>query len=178
MHYREALKVQPGLPGLHFQLGEALNESASESAKEQAEIEFKAAISENPLDAESECRLGEFAYGRSDLQNALAHYSRAVELNPNSADANFGMAKVLIEMGQIQKAEPSLTKAARLEPFDARIHYRLGSLYREMGRTADADREFASFRSVKAMKEQLAKTYEEMRLRFAKAERPDPTVPK
>jgi tetratricopeptide (TPR) repeat protein len=173
------LKVDPELPGLHFELGEILSNSSTPAADQEAiEKEYKAALAANPFDEKSECRLGEIAFRRSDLKDASAHYSRALEMQPNDADANLGLAKVLISMNQPEKAQPLLERAARLEPFNAVTHYRLSLVYRGLGRSADASRELAEFQRLKEMKERLKQTYREMRLQPGKQERMDADVPK
>ena len=94
-HYREAVKMDPQLPGLRFELAEALNLSASASDQEQVEKEYQAALADNPFDEKAECRLGEIALRASDLESALAHYKRALELQPNDAEASLGVGKTL-----------------------------------------------------------------------------------
>jgi Tfp pilus assembly protein PilF len=172
-HYREALKIDPRLPGAHFELAEILSAG---SDPDGAQKEYQAALAVDPSDEKSECRLGEFALRASDLKAATVHFSRALELQPRDADAASGMAKTLIALNQPEKAEPLLERAAKLEPFDAPIHYHLAMVYRSLGRTADSRRELAEFQKVKDMKEKLRQTYRAMRLQ-PKPERPDPTVP-
>lgn len=177
--YREALKVDPALPGLHFELGEILSNSSTPAADQgEIEREYKAALAANPFDEKSECRLGEIASRRSDLKDASSHYSRALELQPNDADANLGLAKVLISMNQPEKTQPLLERAARLEPFNAVTHYRLSLVYRGLGRSADASRELTEFQRLKEMKERLKQIYQEMRLQTGKRELIDADVPK
>src|SRR6266852_5034934 len=176
-NYREALKLDPRLPGLHFDLAEALNSSPSTSDQAEVEREYKAALADNPFDGKAECRLGEIALRASDLKNALTHYSRAVELQPNDAEANLGVAKTLTSMRRPQEAEPYLKRAAQLEPFNAATHYRLSLVYRELGRTADAQRELSEYQKYKEMKERLKQVYEEMRLQPVKQERPETGLP-
>lgn len=176
-NYREALKLDPRLPGLHFDLAEALNSSPSTSDQAEVEREYKAALADNPFDGKAECRLGEIALRASDLKNALTHYSRAVELQPNDAEANLGVAKALTSMRRAPEAEPYLKRAAQLEPFNAATHYRLSLVYRELGRTADAQRELSEYQKYKEMKERLKQVYEEMRLQPVKQERPETGLP-
>jgi Flp pilus assembly protein TadD len=170
-HYREAIKMDPRLPGLRFELAEALNLSTSPADQEQVEKEYQAALSDNPFDEKAECRLGEIALRASELEAALAHYSRAVELQPNDAEACLGVGKTLTQMHRTADAEPYLKRAAQLEPFTAVTHYRLSLVYRAAGRTADAQRELAEFQRLKDMKERLKQVYEEMRLQPVKQER-------
>ena len=163
-HYREALKLAPGLPGLHFELAEVLNRSSSPADQDEVEKEYGAAFAENPLDGKTESRLGEIALRKADVKSALAHYTRAIELQPNDADANLGMAKTLTSLHRSAEAETYLKRAVQLEPFNAATHYRLSLVYRELGRAADAQRELAEFQRLKEMKERLKQVYEEMRL--------------
>ncbi len=177
-HYREAIKMEPRLPGLRFELAEALNLSSSPSDQEQVEKEYRAALSDNPFDEKSACRLAEIALRAADLQGALALYSRALELQPNDAEAGLGMGKTLSQLHRPAEALPYLQRAAELEPFTAVTHYRLSLVYRASGRAADAQKELAEFQRLKEMKERLKQVYQEMRLQPVKQERLETEVAK
>src|SRR5438309_8228769 len=169
-NYHEALKLDPNLPGLHFELAEMLNASSVAAEQQGAEGEYKAALSVNQLDERAEFRLGDISSRRGDVQSAYAHYSRAVQLQPNDAEANIGLAKTLMLMGQPDKAEPLLDHALQLDPTSAAAHFRLSTLYRQAGRTADAKRELEEYQKYKDMKEKLQELYHEMRLKPAMQE--------
>jgi len=169
-NYREALKLDPQLSGLHFELAEMLNASSSSADQEEAEGEYKAALSVNQFDEKSDFRLGDIASRRGDAQGAYAHYSRAVQLQPNDAEASIGLAKTLMLMNQPDKAEPLLERALQLDPTSAAAHFRLSTVYRQAGRTADAQRELEEYQKYKEMKEKLLELYREMRLKPAKQE--------
>jgi len=177
-NYREALKIDPGTPGLHFELAEMLNSSLSETGRKEAEEEYKAALALNSLDEKSECRLGDLALLRNDVQTASQHYSRALQLQPNDAEAALGLAKALMEMEQPQKAQPLLEHAVAVDPTNAVAHFRLGTVYRQAGRTADAKRELQEYQKYKAMKDKLKDIYREMRLQPGKPEQDDSETPK
>jgi tetratricopeptide (TPR) repeat protein len=177
-NYREALKIDPSTPGLHFELAEMLNSSLSEAGRQEAEQEYKVALAFNGLDEKSECRLGDLALLRNDLQTASAHYSRALQLQPNDAEAALGLAKALMDMNQPQKAEPLLEHAVALDPTSAVAHFRLSTVYRQSGRTADAKRELQEYQKYKAMKDKLKDIYREMRLQPSKQERDESEIPK
>ncbi|MGC2604333.1 MAG: tetratricopeptide repeat protein [Silvibacterium sp.] len=161
--YREAIAVNPRLPGVHFELAEVLSSSDDLKEKQQALPEYEEALRQNPLDVKTRCRLGEIYLQKSDLPRAYSYYSKAVELQPENAEANFGLAKTLIAMNQQTKALPILERAVQLEPTNASAHYRLSTLYREQGRSEDAKRELAEFLKYKQMKEKLRAIYKEMR---------------
>jgi len=166
-NYREALKLAPQLPGLHFELGEQLHASSNPAEKQEAEAEYKAALAVNPFDEESERRLGEIAAERGDQKEADQYYSQAIKLQPNDAEADIDLAKLLISMNQPEKAEALLQRAIQLDPTSAVAHYRLCLLYRKAGRNADAQRELEAYREYKQMKEKLRGVYREMRLKTA-----------
>jgi tetratricopeptide (TPR) repeat protein len=169
-NYREALKLDPTLPGLHFELAELLNASSVATEQREAEGEYKAALSVNPLDERAEFRLGDISSQRGDTQAAYAHYSRAVQLQPSDAEANTGLAKVLIVLHQPDKAEPLLRRALQLDPTSAAAHFRLATLYRQAGRTEDAKHELEEYQKYKKMKENLRDIYHNMRLAPEKQE--------
>jgi tetratricopeptide (TPR) repeat protein len=159
--YREAIRIDPHLPGIHFQLAEALNVSSSAGDRGRAEREYEIALAENPQDAKSESRLAEIALARSDLSGALARYSKVLKLYPGDADANLGFARTLMEMSQSDKAEPYLLRAVSAEPFNAVTHMRLATVYRESGRTAEAARELTEFSRLKALKDRMRDAYQD-----------------
>jgi tetratricopeptide (TPR) repeat protein len=162
-NYRAALKIDPQLPGIHFELAEMLSTLATPESLAEAETEYKAALQANPSDEQSECRLGDIALRRNDVKEAYDRYSRAVQLQPGDPDANIGLAKVLMTMDQPQKAAPLLEHAIQLDPTSAAAHFRLSAVYRELGRPDDAKHEIEEYQKYKGMKEKLQEVYREMR---------------
>jgi predicted Zn-dependent protease len=162
-NYRAALKLDPQLPGIHFELAEMLSTLTTPEALAEAESEYKAALQANPSDEQSECRLGEIALRRSDTKEAYDRYAKAVQLQPGDPDANIGLAKVLMSMDQPQKAQPLLEHALELDPTSAVAHFRLSAVYRETGRPDDAKRELEEYQKYKGMKEKLQEIYRQMR---------------
>lgn len=172
-HYRDALKLDERVPGLHFELAELLSSSSSPEDKQEAEHQYREALRLNPFDEKSECRLGRIALARSDLKEAQTHYARALQLQPQDAEANLGLGRVLLAMNQPQKAQELLEKAVHLDPTDATAHYHLGTLYRQLGKPDDSHRELAEFQKLKHLKEQLKDVYKGLRLQ-AKTGQDDP----
>src|SRR3984885_7304820 len=144
--YEKALTIDPALPGVHFELGEAiLRNKVDEDSRARAEQQFAAALVENPNDAHSEYELGEIAFLRSRWQEALQHYSRATQLQPTLVDAQVALGKVLAQLGQPEEALKHLLEAVRLDPDNASAHYRLSQVYRALKHDDDARREMAAF---------------------------------
>jgi tetratricopeptide (TPR) repeat protein len=172
-NYRAALKIDPQLSGLHFELAEMLNSSSVAANQEEAESEYKKALKVNPLDVQSESRLGDIAAKKGDLKEAYERYAHAVELQPDNAEANIGFAKVLMSMDQPEKAQQHLEHAIQIDPTSAVAHFRLGTIYRQEGRTADAKHEVEEYEKYKEMKEKLREIYQAMRLQALKPDQDD-----
>ena len=65
--FRAAVKLDPHLPSVHYELAELLNTSQDAAVKEEAEKEYRAALTENPGDEKSECRLGDIDAHKGDV---------------------------------------------------------------------------------------------------------------
>jgi tetratricopeptide (TPR) repeat protein len=161
-NYREALKLDPNLPGLHFELAEILSAQNTPDSLAEAVTEYKAALAVNPADAQAETRLGDIAAKANNLDDAKAHYSKALENQPNNADAAVGLAKVYSSTGAPEKAAPLLEHAVQVDPTSSLAHYRLSAVYRQLGRTSDAQHELEEYQKYKAMKEKLRNVYHDM----------------
>jgi tetratricopeptide (TPR) repeat protein len=175
-NYRAALKLDPRLPGLHFELAEMLSTLGTKESRQEAESEYKAALEANPLDEQAECRLGDLALQANDLGSASDHYTRAVKLRPSDPEASIGLAKVLMSLDQPQRAESLLERALQLDPTSAVAHFRLSTIYRQTGHAEDAKRELEEYQKYKAMKEKLREVYHDLH-RDQVDEKTDP-VPK
>lgn len=163
-NYREAIKIDPRLPGLHSELGDLLYHSDDSKLKAQAEAEFKTALAVNPDDEVAQRMLGEISETRGDLKSAYAGYSRALKLQPNDSDACIGLAKVLVLMNRRKEALGMFERAVQIDPTDYVAHYRLSTLYREAGNESAAKQQVAEYLKYKQMKEKLEKIFQDMRV--------------
>jgi len=161
-NYRSAIKIDPKLPGIHFELAEMLSTLSTAEGRQEAEKEYKTALELNPFDEQSESRLGDIALQRDDLKEANQRFSRAIQLQPNDPDADIGLAKVFMTMDQPLKAEPLLQHALKLDPTSPLAHFRLSTVYRQTGRTEDAKRELEDYQKYKAMKDELQTIYHDL----------------
>jgi tetratricopeptide (TPR) repeat protein len=171
VQYRKALEIDPRLRGVHYELGEAiLQGSRQASALAAAEKEFRAALAENPGDANAEYWLGVICSLRGDYQTAIGHYSRALVLNPNDAYAHQALGATWIKMGKPEKALEHLEAATRLDPLYATAHYQLSTLYRKLGRESDANRELAAFERLDKARKQTGLAYSGIRRDFSETD--------
>ena len=162
--FRQAIAINPHLPGIHFELAELLNTSQDPAVKKEAEQEYRLALAENPQDEKAMLRLAEVDAQKGNSQKSFEEYTKATELQPNDADAKLGLAKTLIEMDQTGKALALLEETVQLEPTNATAHYRLGTLYRQLGRADDAKRELELYKTYKDMKQKLRAVYKELQV--------------
>ena len=172
-HYRAALKTNPQLPGLHFELGDLLRASGSKNQAE-AEAEFKAALQVNPQDEQALCRLGEIALEGDNIDEANQRFSKALQLQRNDPEANIGAAKVAMAMQNLRKAETLLVHAIQLDPTSAVAHFRLSTVYRQLGRTADAQNEIEQYKKFKNMQDKLQELYHKTGTETADEETAEP----
>jgi cytochrome c-type biogenesis protein CcmH/NrfG len=163
-NYREALKLNPHLPGAHFELGELLYNSSNTEFQAQAEPEFRAALLDNPSDEKTHLVLGAVAAKQGDTKTAYNEYSRALELQPNDPDALVEQGKVLMTMNENDKAQEMFARAVQADPSNIVARYRLSTLYRRQGKTADADQQMAEYKKYKDMQTKLEKIFHDMRV--------------
>jgi tetratricopeptide (TPR) repeat protein len=161
---REALKLNPRLPGLHFELAEMLNSlPLNKENTTQAEMEYQAALTQNPFDEKAALRLGELEAVRgNDQEKAFALYSQAVKLQPDDPEACYELGKMLLSRNETEKAVQQLEHAVQFDPTNAVIHFRLSTAYRKLGRTVDAEREVQQYHKYKDLKDHLDETYREL----------------
>jgi tetratricopeptide (TPR) repeat protein len=172
--YKQAIAIDPHLPGVHFELAELLRTSEDPVVKKEAEQEYHIAVADNPQDEKSICKLGEIAAQKGDVKQAYDEYAKAVQLQPADADAKLGLAKALLEMDEPDKALPLLEASVQLEPTNANAHYRLATLYRKLGRTDDARREVELYKKYKDLKDKLRLVYKDILIQPQEIREDDP----
>lgn len=161
---REALKINPALPGAHYELAELLRLSTVPGDKAEAAEQYKLAVQYQPNDAASLTRLGEIAGEAEDHATAIARYKQALAAQPQYTDAQIGLAYELSESGHPDQAVPLLKQAISNEPMSMLAHFRLSAVYRRLHQTEDAKRELAEYEKLKTMKDNLRTIYDTMRL--------------
>jgi len=169
-HYRKALQIDPRVPGIHYELGEAILESARTDATAQAgaqkEIEMGIAIEGDT--AKAECALAEIASLQSASDRALTHYRRAYALNPNEVQAEMGLAGLAMRDNP-QEAIKYLRMAARSDLLNGPAHYQLARAYQRLQMNEQAQKELRLSQEIKKTKEQVEALYHEMN-RYKKPE--------
>jgi len=161
--YREAIRLNPNLPGVHFELGEQLRSSPDPKLNALAADEYKAAVKINPYDEKSWSRLGESVAAKGDFKAAQEDYRKALALQPKDSDAETNLAITLISLNQLTEVIPLLESAVKDDPANIVAHYRLSVQYRRAGRIADARREMDQYNHYKGLKDKLSQVFQQER---------------
>jgi tetratricopeptide (TPR) repeat protein len=157
IQYEAALRGDPKLPGVHYELAEAiLQQSKSAESLAKATELLKAAIVEDPGNAGAEAELGEIAMLENHRDVAKDHFSHALAIRADELNALEGMADIATDQGNNEEAVKYLLLASRKDPMDDRLHYRLSRAYRSLGRKEDSDRELDLFMKIRALKKKTA----------------------
>lgn len=142
--YREVLKLEPKVKGIHYRIGQLLLSGPNREAnKDQARREFEEELRIDPSSAPSEYVLGELARQNQQTSVAVEHFERATKLDGEFTDAFIGLGRTLIEGGRVAEALAPLQTAVKLQPDNPAAHFYLGTAYQRSGRQQDASREFA-----------------------------------
>ncbi len=160
--YREAIRLNPHLPGVHFELAEQLRTAADPKLNAMAEDEYRAALKENRFDERSWCHLGEVLAEKGDFKAAQEAYNKALALQPDDATAKTDLAIALISMNQQKEALPLLESAVKSDPTNIVAHYRLSTLYRRAGRVADAKHEMDQYTHYKNLKDKMGEVFKKV----------------
>ena len=167
-HYKKALEIDSRVPGLHFELAQAILESgrSNPATQDEAEKELNAAVAADGDSASVECELGAIANLRSDTDQAYAHYSRAFAMNPGSTQAQLGLGQVLMTMEKPQEARKYLEMAVKADPLNTAAHYRLASIYKLLQMPDAAQKEMHLFQEIKDTKDRVRALYKQMRSQY------------
>ena len=175
-HFRKALEMDPRLPGVHYELAEAILGPAPSDPKVQDEAgkELEAAVKFDGDSAKVECGFARIAEKRSDLGSAYTHYSRAFTLNPGEPEAQIGLGRLLAGMDKPQEAVTYLRMAVQSDPLNEQAHYRLATECRILRLKDESEKELRLFREIKQAKENLKVLYRQMNKKPPKQEDPIP----
>ncbi len=166
-HYKKCLEMNPRVPGVRYELAEAILESSptDPAAQADAQRELETALKTEGDSSKIECELARIAQRESDAQSAFAHYTRAFALNPREVDAQVGLARMLMSRDKPREAMKYLRMAVESDPLNGEVHYRLASVYRSLQMNAEAEKEITLFREIKETKNQVKELYRQMNKR-------------
>ena len=166
-HYKKALEIDPRVPGVHFELAEAILQSSPFDAgtQSQAQKELEVAVVIDGDTAKTECEFGSIALSQSRMDQALAHYQRAYQLDPNEVQAQMGLAKVSRSQEKWEEAVKYLRMVVQSDPLNGTAHYQLGMAYKRLQMDDMAKKEMLLSQEIKKSKDQVEELYRQMNRR-------------
>jgi tetratricopeptide (TPR) repeat protein len=166
-HYRKTLEIDPRLPGVHYELAQAILESSSSDpgAQAEAEKELGTVIATEGDSATVQCELGRITFLRSDSEAAYGHFARAFAMNPEDTEAQLGLGRVLVTMEKPQEARKYLEMVIQAAPLNSEARYRLAQVYRRLQMPEQAQREMQLFQEIKKTRDQVRTLYRQMNKR-------------
>lgn len=173
-HYRKALAEDPRLPGMHFELAEAILEGSNQrDMQTDALAELQAAVKSEGDNSQIESTYGRIAALQGKLDEAQTHYRRALEMDPGNGQAQLGLGKTLADQNKPEEALKYLRMAVDSDPMNAAAHYRLARVCGALHLSEEAQKQMKLFEEIRAAKDRMAQLYREMNRR----PEPDDDVP-
>ena len=163
-HYRKALELDPRLPGVRYELSEAILESApaDSTAQTQAEQELEKVRQSESNSSKVESELGRIAELRSDTDQAAAHYQRAFAKDSGDVRAALGLGRSLMNKQKPEEAIKYLRRAAQVDPLNTEAHYRLALACKRLEQTEEAEKEMRLYQEIRRTKDQVKELYRQM----------------
>jgi Tfp pilus assembly protein PilF len=161
---REAETIDPTLPAIHYELGEALRTSPDLTQRAGAAAEYQKDLDQNPRDADAMVRLGDLQADAGNDEAAAAEYRKALAVDPANEAASIGLARTFTERDEPAQAVPLLQAVLSADPTSVDAHFRLSTAYRKLHRPQDAERELKEYQRLKDLKDRLSNVYQQLRL--------------
>ena len=130
VHYRKAIRLNPGYAQAHNNLGSALSELMQ---LDEAMAHYREAIGLDPGHAEAYNNLGNAMSQRMQLDEAVKQYQEAIRINPGHAETYFNLGVALRKQLKFEEAMAQYTEAIRLKPDFPHAHNNLGGLLDQKG---------------------------------------------
>lgn len=153
--FRDAVKVNPKEPDVHFGLGYLLWKRGQ---FQEAAQQFQAEINNDPQNLPAMLYLGDSDMKMNHINEAKLLLENLVKIDSGNFVAHLDLGIIYSDEGSQQDALTELQDAAKLEPKDVSVHWRLSRLYRSMGKIDLAKSELDKTRSLnKTAEERLLK---------------------
>jgi tetratricopeptide (TPR) repeat protein len=145
--YRIVEKMDPALPGIHFEIGRLLwknNHADAESALEELRRELQL----NPDHSEANGEIGTILVAEHEPGKAVPYLEAALRLSPDAGFIHEQLGSAYLQQKDYPRAEAELKKAVADDPYGS-AHYQLALAYRAEGRRTEAAAEFETVRRIK-----------------------------
>jgi tetratricopeptide (TPR) repeat protein len=136
--YRKAIELNPGDPGMHYNLSLALAKLGDTSGEKE---ELEKAVKLGPNVPEPHNQLGTYYLGVGRAAEAEQQFKSAIAANPAFAEAKNNLGTLYGRMGDNRAATELFREAVENAPEFAQAHANLGLTLAAEGNFADARRE-------------------------------------
>jgi tetratricopeptide (TPR) repeat protein len=136
--YSEAIKINPGDPGIHYNLSLALAELGDNAGEKQ---QLEKAVKLGPTLPEAHNRLGTIYLTEGKAREGQKEFESAIALNPTLAEAMNNLGTLYGRMGNNRAAIEMFREAVRTQPQFAQAHANLGLALAASGKFEEAERE-------------------------------------
>jgi len=147
---QKAIELDPKLPSAHSLYGRALMEAAN---PDEAQKAFRAELSMNPNDFDSNLYLGVFLKGEQRYDEARPYLQHALEVRPGDPGARYQVAALHLAEGDFSQAQRELEAIVKASPDFLEAHVSLATLDYRLKRKEDGDRERAIVAKLTAEKQ-------------------------
>jgi len=163
-HYRKALELDPRLPGVRYELSEAILESApaDSTAQTQAEQELEKVRQTESNSSKLESELGRIAELRSDADQAAAHYQQAFAMDSTDVRAALGLGRGLMTKQKPEEPIKYLRRALQVDPLNTEAHYRLALAGKRLDHAEESEKEMKLYQEIRRTKDQVKELYRQM----------------
>ena len=143
--YKKAISRKPGLPGLHYGLGDVYWRAGR---VDEGLKEFQEELRLNPENYLAIWKIGNLYMLKSNWDEAIPYLEKAILHAPNLAQAHRDLGKAYFQKNELEKAVQHYLKVVQLDPEEDTSHYRLAAIYRKQGRTQEAQAEMKIFETL------------------------------
>jgi tetratricopeptide (TPR) repeat protein len=150
--FEDLIARYPNEPGVHYLRGIYLLDRDPDAAR----VEFFKELKITPSHVAARLQIGiiDLKAGNADSAADLAR--QALNREPGNTLAHAILGRAFTDLREYGKAIPELETAIKLDPSNAQLHFSLGQAYRHMGRDAEARKQEAEYKRLKALKDAAA----------------------
>jgi len=145
--FEKASNADKDLEGLALQTGKT---QLSLRNYEEAEKNFRSALSIVPTDIEAKYFLGALLVQQNQNDEALLLLTEVKLSRPDLWGTSYYLGKAQLALGKPNAALPLLQEAARRAPKESPVQYQLARAYQALGRRAEAAQAFARVARLKS----------------------------
>lgn len=144
--FQTALKLAPGFPEAHNNLGKIYQE---QGRIEEASQEYQKAVDLDPNYGTAIDNLGTIYFAKGEIDAAIEQYKTAIKINSKNSTAHYHLGEAYLSKGQYNDAIKSLQTALYQNPNSAPVNDTLGEVYEKQGNEAAAINQYRKAINIK-----------------------------